>query len=684
MKQQIEILKEKIDMHDIISFDIFDTLVFRNVMKPIDIYKIVEQKVLDKHKIKGFSKARIDAENKARLLSKKEDITLDEIYKNLNKKLENNTEEIKKLEMDIEEKFIVANPFMKIAYEYAKEKKKKIFIISDMYLPTKFLEKVLKKCGYTNYKKLYVSGDLNKTKGSGSIYNLVREENKFKENEKWLHIGDNALSDIQSAKNKGLNAYFYEPPYSKVEISSKMSIQESVANAIAYNKTRNGLDVGTFEKIGIECVSTIFYGFCDWLAKLTSTQDNLIFLSRDGYFPLKVFNLMKEKRKLDIYTKYLLTSRKAYQIPAYALMDKKDVIEQLTLWNSQLNHKITIKDVYKQVGIDAKEFIKEIKSFDFKDENVVLDYANKDKVKKLIALTYGKIKSNLEQRLELVKEYLKDEEVDKFKQLNIVDIGWRGSIHNAMQKILPNDINGFYFGTNEFVYDEIKLNTFGYYFDNGFPIENKQYTIDNIMMFELIFNSPEQSLLRFERNKDGKVVPVFSDKKNTYGNKLEIMQNSALETIKEFLEYDEFIRDISCKACMKNYIDFINKKEYEHRVAFSEFTNEIGMDDAEYGYVLEVTKDEFLEDPNKVMEKSKFSLWKDTFIIKGIKTKEEFRKFLKDNNIKEKKHVNNLMHTVNYVYMFTKIPSYVCRKTKGIIRKIATKNAENFNKSGEK
>ncbi len=683
MKQQIDILKEKIDKHDIISFDIFDTLVFRNVMKPKDIFRIMEQKILEKYKIKGFAKLRIDAENKARLLSKNEDITLDEIYDNLKKKLNADTEKIRKLELEIEEKFIVPNSFMKKAYEYALEKGKTIYIISDMYLPTKFLEKILKKCEYTGYKKLYVSGDVNKTKGSGSIYTLVREENKISKSKKWLHIGDNAISDIQSAKNKGLNAYFYEPPYTKVEVQGKMSIQESVMNAIQYNKTRNGIEIGTFEKIGSECVSSIFYGFCDWLSKLTATQDNLVFLSRDGYFPLKVFNLMKEKRNLDIYTKYLLTSRKAYQIPAYALMDKKDVIEQLTLWNSQLNHKITIKDVYKQVGIDAKEFIKEIQSFDFEDENVVLDYANRERVKKLVALTYGKIKSNLEQRLELVKEYLKNEGVDKFEQLNIVDIGWRGSIHNAMQKILPNDINGFYFGTNEFVYDAIKLNTFGYYFDNGFPIENKQYTIDNIMMFELIFNSPEQSLLRFKKDEKGNVVPVFSDKKNTYGDKLDIMQNAALETIKEFLEYDEYIKGISCKSCMKNYIDFINQKEYEHRVAFSEFTNEIGMDDAEYGYVLEVSKNEFLENPKKVMEKSKYSLWKDTFIIKGIKTKKEFDKFLKDNNIKEKKHENNLMHTVNYVYMVTKVPSYICRKAKGIVKKIAIKNAENFNKSGD-
>ena len=198
------------------------------------------------------------------------------------------------------------------------------------------------------------------------------------------------------------------------------------------------------------------------------------------------------------------------------------------------------------------------------------------------------------------------------------------------------------------------------------------------MMFELIFNSPEQSLLRFNKDKNGKIKPVFSDKKNTYGQKLDVMQKAALETIKDFLEYDEYLTNISVKSCMKNYIDFINKKAYENRVAFSEFTNEIGMDDGEYGYVLKVTKEEFLKNPNKIMEKAKFSLWRDTFIIDGIKTEKEFKKFLKDNNLREKKHANKFGHTMNYVYMVTKIPNYICRKAKNVIDKM-TKN-----RSGDK
>ncbi len=673
MKSELDQIKEKIENNDIISFDIFDTLVFRNVLKPKEIFSIVESTYKDKDVIKGFKKARIDAENKARIFSKKEDITIKEIYKQLESKLGKECEDVQKFEMEIEKEFIVVNPFMKQVFDYAIKKGKKVYIISDMYLSADFLETVLKKIGYKGYEKLFVSGDIGKTKATGSIYEYVKKDQKIKG--KWLHIGDNLHSDIANAKDKGLSTYYYKPPIERIKLTSKMSIKESIMNAIQINSTRNGLEVESFSKIGTECISSIFYGFADWMSKFTESQDNLIFLSRDGYFPKKVFELVKKERNLDIYTKYLLTSRKAFQIPAYALMEKNKVIDVLTQWNAQLNHKLAIKDIYKQVGLDAKDFEREINMLGLKNSNTILNFENREKVKKLLALTYIKIKKSLDSKLNLVEEYLKQEGIDKFEQLNIVDIGWRGSIHNAMQKILDNNIIGFYFGTTEFVYDEIKSNTFGYYFDLGFPVENKQFGLDNIMMFELIFNSPEQSLNGFKK-EDGKIVPVFSDKKNTYGKNLGLMQDAALKTIEEYLKYDKYLTGVSTKSCMKNYINFICEKKYEDLIAFKNFTKEIGMDDGEYGYVLEVTKEEFLSNHKKVISNSKYSLWPNTFVIKGIKTEKEYNEFLEKNNIRIKQNNKKLYHAADYMYMLGRYPV-------NFIKNIFMSKAEKDNECGE-
>ena len=40
MGNEIEKIKRKIDKHDIISFDLYDTLVFRQAGKPTDIFEL--------------------------------------------------------------------------------------------------------------------------------------------------------------------------------------------------------------------------------------------------------------------------------------------------------------------------------------------------------------------------------------------------------------------------------------------------------------------------------------------------------------------------------------------------------------------------------------------------------------------------------------------------------------------
>ena len=91
------------DEYRIVTFDIFDTLVKRNVYSPVDVFQLIEKQYNREHtiKIKGFASERAAAEQKARRDSKYEEITLDEIYNKLSydarvcselKKIELNTE----------------------------------------------------------------------------------------------------------------------------------------------------------------------------------------------------------------------------------------------------------------------------------------------------------------------------------------------------------------------------------------------------------------------------------------------------------------------------------------------------------------------------------------------------------------------------------------------------------------
>ena len=71
-----------IDRYDVVSFDIFDTLIKRNLKCPEDIFDLVEQhyNLKHSHPIENFKSNRIIAEQIARKSCLKEEVTLKEIY----------------------------------------------------------------------------------------------------------------------------------------------------------------------------------------------------------------------------------------------------------------------------------------------------------------------------------------------------------------------------------------------------------------------------------------------------------------------------------------------------------------------------------------------------------------------------------------------------------------------------
>lgn len=79
-------------------------------------------------------------------------------------------------EMNLEEKLCFADPFMLNVWRRLKEQGKEIIVISDMYLPGAFLEKLLEKNGFTGFARLYVSNEWGRTKSDGSLFRLVRRQ----------------------------------------------------------------------------------------------------------------------------------------------------------------------------------------------------------------------------------------------------------------------------------------------------------------------------------------------------------------------------------------------------------------------------------------------------------------------------------------------------------------------------
>lgn len=193
-----------------LSFDIFDTLITRKCGSPEKIYSLVEQNFNDSQNstIKGFAKARMNAENIVRHSTDKEEVTLDEIYEVIESIYgKERASFFKEIEISIEiEQCIGIEQNVLVYNNLAKNPAKKVFITSDMYLPKYVIEKILEKNGVIFPEKLYVSCEEQRTKRKGTLFKRLLQENHI-DKSNLLHVGDNVKSDFLRARLNGIHAF---------------------------------------------------------------------------------------------------------------------------------------------------------------------------------------------------------------------------------------------------------------------------------------------------------------------------------------------------------------------------------------------------------------------------------------------------------------------------------------------
>ena len=334
-------IKKAIDEHEVISFDIFDTLLVRPYVKPTDLF--IHLELLNN--VPGFAKARVKAEFLARrnAQDRKEDVTFDEIYQHIDSKYK----PLKEKEMSLEYTALRPRPEVERIYKYARQRNKKIIIISDMYLPQKFLTNVLKKCGYANFNKVFVSSEYGKTKASGSLYQHVIK-NLGISSEKILHIGDNLESDIKRARQLGIDAFFVpkvldclietDPRARKFYEDYKGDLGASIMLGLLATHSERPYKDYWFD-FGYKYAGPVIFGYMQWLDAQLKRDEirKALFVARDGYTLEKVFNLIKTS---DVQTHYIYLSRKISDKLLYGdQQQKKKARKEYSAYLNQFNLK---------------------------------------------------------------------------------------------------------------------------------------------------------------------------------------------------------------------------------------------------------------------------------------------------------------------------------------------------------
>lgn len=607
----------------IVSFDIYDTLVVRNVLKPTDIFKIVELRAPDELSITiaGFENKRILAERIARK-NKKTEVTLKDIYDNLDYTCEL-SRKIMNFEMQIELEYSQARSDIKSVYDYCCEHKKRIAITTDIYLPKEYIKSLLNKCGYRNYEWLFVSSDVGYRKRNGSLFTYLISAVKVNPKE-IIHIGDNRKSDFIQARIKGIKSYQVnkisdEIPshYFQNSCFDISTIQNSCFIAFLINNMPKQRD-SSF-KLGYTLLGLPLLGFCEWVYKNTKGSKKY-FLARDGYLIMRAYLILYPAEKNFVH--YLYISRKALRAPKLFIAEEfSDII--VTFPDLSHYDDDTIFNLYGVSDL-VRENWRKINTTSYVDCNSRGKLLQDRSCIELLRYIKENEKERLSSQFDLLKDYLIQEDFNG--KVALIDVGWRGSAQINLKDIctmggIKADISGFYFGVEDsrICKEEYQSHMHGFLWDWEMNNAASRAILHGLSgkkgVFESMFLSAEGSTEEYRRVTEGLVIPIRSCAISEESNIVAEIQDGALFLIDSIKCYTEKLPNYDSNSAAAGLIDFLAYPILEDMVI-----GDIQFENYKKSYIAKPKPiGAYLRAPYSYIADLKSSVWKAGFLKRSLR-----------------------------------------------------------------
>lgn len=549
----LETLPNQIKNVSVVSFDVFDTLLKRDVAAPEDVFAVVEQRLKDRRAfdIDSFVAQRVNAERLAREAHPDREINLAEIYSYIPVD-DKQRAQIMQLECETELELSTPNIPMKRIYDHCISQNKGIYFISDMYLPADVIQQMLEKNGYT-HGKLFVSSESGMTKCSGKLFQLVQQKESLDFHD-WVHIGDSLSSDFIAPKRLGLRSLLIdrEPRHNKYYDRRLRKTNTGYAQLNHFIDTRICRYTDPYEQIGYAVLGPMLYGFARWLEREIPRDETIVFLAREGALLKKAFEVVSNRPSV-----YLRISRRTANM---ALLNQMRSTQEVVENNIRMTNRICTQEVFaRNYGLSDDE-IHRI----FKDENLVKDTIIRNNSAKLRLLNaiWPTVKEKTAEQHDLLQHYL--EQLNCTKKCAVVDVGWLGTIQALLTaskfQIAGQTMswNGFYMGVmpKKSLPPYKTVNRHGYLFEEGYPQRLYESVSNSAAFFELLFLSTDGSTAAYTQGEHGEIIPVLAQPENDAATSAVItsMQNAGLQFAKDIHHsYVRLLMDQDAVIMARNY-----------------------------------------------------------------------------------------------------------------------------------
>lgn len=523
MTDKYEQLLTYVEIHNIthVSFDIFDTLVFRHVHLPAELFvSIPSIEGETKHTLSAleFRTLREQAERVARKKEHvKEDINLAQIYAEFPF---NNDYKLRLMEAELqaEKKGFVLNEKLMRYAELLSKKGLKVCLISDMYLSKEQIRATFLQSTFLETLPLYVSSELGLTKFSGKLFGHVAKELNINVSQ-WLHVGDNADTDIRSAKAVGLHTLHFHPSLDTWQIRDAERRQFQVKNISSANRLLATLDNNasstseqTAYELGAFTWGPILTAFSEWVIntadKTHCTQ--IICLMREAYVFTPLINKYLEltgRKELSVVS--LCISRKAAFWPSIDVgkhMWLEELMDTLMTYRGY-----TLENFVHDFGVAAELLNHLDPRLELK--NIEGIFVQGEALYTRLFRDVDKNRSYLIAKIEQQKSYL----IQYYRQIcevplsqcAVVDFGNGGTIQHSLERIFEQQA-----GANILFYSSERIYRFinETFFHAFIPFDNDKFRVSETLArspecIEALLLGDTGSTLEY-KNQNGTIIPI--------------------------------------------------------------------------------------------------------------------------------------------------------------------------------
>lgn len=494
---------------DVVSFDIFDTLVKRNVRRPEDVFALLERELcgrLGGDAFRGLADERVAAERKAREAKGDEEVTLSDIYAQTSFD-EASASSAMCAECELEERLCVPNAPLVEAFRSCLARGQRVVVISDIYLPRGTVEAILSKCGLAGYERLFLSCEGGATKRTGRLFKEAFAELGV-EAGRVVHVGDSLVSDWRSPRRLGAHAVLIArdvvPGEFARPLAERGTVDAGMVSAAIENRRPRGSNYYLF---GYEAFGSYLLGFSKWLKSKLDTRGigSVFFLSRDGYVLKRAFETVYPDCSHGC--EYLEVSRRSLRVPMLRVLKTlQEVIDVMPP-----SRVVSVAEIFDTLGLAVEGHEELLSGLGLEAGQTFerSELASDPRIASLVEALRPEYERLSEEQYEALRAYLDRAGVGG--RFAIVDIGWSGGMQRYLESALSRmgigcEVSGYYTGVVAYAARNVKygaLDLNGYVFDclrDGAGADPRRFYVG---FLETLFLEQDGTVVGYEIGRDG-------------------------------------------------------------------------------------------------------------------------------------------------------------------------------------